>query len=96
MSIAPEERQAILARAYPEQDPEQGIAAQLGGREVHGWALALVTVVTLILALALSPLIIAGHAILRACGRQGFMARKWEEDRPSYVWSLGPYSFSRR
>lgn len=93
MSITPEDRKTILARAYPEQhglDHESGVIWH--GRRVHGLAMvgvAALAFISVLAMVALVPLLVPLHYVLRAKGKHGFF--HIEDD--SFVFHISVKSF---
>ncbi len=89
-----EDRNEVLARAYPEEhglDQESGVVWY--GHRLHGLAMAGVVALMLIsvlVAIALLPLLVPLHYVLRSNGKHGFF--HFEQD--SFVCHISARSFA--
>ncbi len=100
--ISPDERAAILARAYPDQPPSEdggceGLSVGWNGRRMRGWAAVAVGMCIVLIVLATLPVLVIVHIVLRIGGRRGFAYREAEEHGGHrYVWHLDAAAFNRR
>lgn len=85
--IDPDERAAILARAYPDEpEDNDGLSVGWNGRRVHGWAAVAVGTGIVLAVVIMLPVLVLGHVVLRVSGRRGFLCREPEQDR--HVWHV--------
>lgn len=89
--IDPDERAAILARAYPDepssQDDDGGLSVGWNGRRIHGWAAVMVGTGIVLTVIIMFPVLVLGHVMLRLTGRRGFAYRELGQDGHS-VWRV--------